>query len=128
MKKFRIAVNGVTYDLEVTELSGETPSPAAVSVPAGTNGPAAHHIPAPEPAPKAAPSAGTTSVTAPMNGLIVSVNFKPGDPVAADDVVVVLEAMKMENEVFAGTAGTIKSIAVKSGDSVQPGDVLFELG
>ncbi len=67
-------------------------------------------------------------MTAPMNGSIVAVNYKVGDAVGPGDAVVILEAMKMENEIFAGAAGVITSLEVKVGDPVQPGDVLFTVG
>lgn len=130
MKKFRITMNGRSYDLEVTELDAagapEPPAPAA-AVPAPVPAPA----PAPAPAqPAARRSAGTEggAVTAPMNGSIIAVNYKVGDAVEPGDAVVILEAMKMENEIFAGAAGVLKSLEVKPGDSVQPGDVLFTVG
>lgn len=130
MKKFRITMNGKSYDLEVTELdvagAPETTPPAAAA-PAPVPAPA----PAPAPAqPAAHRSAGTEggAVTAPMNGSITAVNYKVGDRVEPEDAVVILEAMKMENEIFAGTAGVLKSLEVKPGDSVQPGDVLFTVG
>ena len=129
MKKFRITLNGVSYDLEVTELDAgsasapvSAPAPAAPVV-AAAPAPAATPAPTPAVAPKAA--AGGTTVTAPMNGVILSVNGKVGDKVGSRDAVVILEAMKMENEIFAGVDGTIASIEVKTGDSVQPGDTLF---
>ena len=129
MKKFRITLNGVSYDLEVTELDAgsasapvSAPAPAAPVV-AAAPAPAATPAPTPAVAPKAA--AGGTTVTAPMNGVILSVNGKVGDKVGSRDAVVILEAMKMENEIFAGVDGTIASIEVKTGDCVQPGDTLF---
>ena len=129
MKKFRITLNGVSYDLEVTELdAGSVPAPAPaapVAVPAPA--PVAAAAPAPVAAPKAAPAGGSV-VTAPMNGVILSVNGKVGDKVGSRDAVVILEAMKMENEIFAGVDGVIASIEVRTGDSVQPGDVLFTIG
>ena len=126
MKKFRITLNGVSYDLEVTELdAGSVPAPTPVApVAAPAPVPVAAAAPAPVAAPKAAPAGGSV-VTAPMNGVILSVNGKVGDKVGARDAVVILEAMKMENEIFAGVDGTIASIEVKTGDSVQPGDTLF---
>ena len=132
MKKFRITLNGVSYDLEVTELDAgsasapvSAPAPAAPVV-AAAPAPAATPAPTPAVAPKAA--AGGTTVTAPMNGVILSVNGKVGDKVGSRDAVVILEAMKMENEIFAGVDGVIASIEVRTGDSVQPGDVLFTIG
>ena len=112
MKHFRIAVNGTSYDVEVTELDGAVSAAAA-----------------PVPAPKAAAPAGDgTQVTAPMNGTIARVNCKVGDTVKADAAVIILEAMKMENEIYAGVDGTVKAVQVNTGDAVQPGDVLVVIG
>ena len=84
---------------------------------------------APAPAPKAAAPAGDgTQVTAPMNGTIARVNCKVGDTVKADAAVIILEAMKMENEIYAGVDGTVKAVQVNTGDAVQPGDVLVVIG
>ena len=80
-------------------------------------------------APKAAAPAGDgTQVTAPMNGTIARVNCKVGDTVKADAAVIILEAMKMENEIYAGVDGTVKAVQVNTGDAVQPGDVLVVIG
>ncbi|MEE0612889.1 MAG: acetyl-CoA carboxylase biotin carboxyl carrier protein subunit, partial [Collinsella stercoris] len=85
--------------------------------------------PAPEPAPApAAPAvAGSFAQTAPMPGTILDIHVKVGDTVAANQPVMVLEAMKMENEVVAEQAGTIASINVEKGTMVNPGDTLFTL-
>ena len=64
------------------------------------------------------------SVTAPMPGKVVKIRVKPGDEVKADTTLVILEAMKMENEILAGVNGTVKEIRVKQGESVEGGKVL----
>ena len=141
MKHFRIAVNGTSYDVEVTELDGAVsaaaapvstpaaPAPAPAAAPAAPAPAPAAAPAAPAPAPKAAVPAGDgTQVTAPMNGTIARVNCKVGDTVQPDTAVIILEAMKMENEIFAGVAGTVKAIQVNTGDAVQPGDVLVVIG
>ncbi|WP_419021957.1 acetyl-CoA carboxylase biotin carboxyl carrier protein subunit, partial [Collinsella stercoris] len=91
--------------------------------------PAAAPAPAPEPAPApAAPAvAGSFAQTAPMPGTILDIHVKVGDTVTANQPVMVLEAMKMENEVVAEQAGTIASINVEKGAMVNPGDTLFTL-
>ena len=63
-----------------------------------------------------------------MNGTIARVNCKVGDTVKADAAVIILEAMKMENEIYAGVDGTVKAVQVNTGDAVQPGDVLVVIG
>ena len=84
---------------------------------------------APAPAPKAAAPAGDgTQVTAPMNGTIARVNCKVGDTVKADAAVIILEAMKMENNIDADRAGVVKQILVQQGATVMEGDVLIVIG
>ena len=118
MRKFNISVNGKSYEVDVEEVGGvSNPAPAPVQTAA----------PAPKAAPKAAPVAGAKQVTAPMPGTIVSVKVNVGDKVEAGTLVAVLEAMKMENEIFAGVDGTVAGISVSAGDSVNSGDVIVSV-
>ncbi|MDE5966836.1 MAG: biotin/lipoyl-binding protein [Lachnospiraceae bacterium] len=124
MKNYRITVNGTAYDVAVEELSqGAAAAAAPVSA---APAPAA---PAPAaPAPKAAPAAqGGVAVSAPMPGKILGIKANAGQAVKKGDVVLILEAMKMENEVVAPSDGTIASINVAVGDMVESGDVLATL-
>ena len=124
MRKFNISVNGKSYEVDVEEVGGvSTPAPAPVQ----TAAPAPKAAPAPQAAPKAAPVAGAKQVTAPMPGTIVSVKVNVGDKVEAGTLVAVLEAMKMENEIFAGVDGTVAGISVSAGDSVNSGDVIVSV-
>lgn len=116
MKNLRITVNGVSYDVQVEELSADT-APAAVA-------PAAAPASAPKAAPKATGAAGATKVTAPMPGTILSVNVQNGAAVKKGDVLMILEAMKMENEIMSPCDGTIASVNVTKGASVETGAVL----
>ncbi len=119
MKNYTITVNGTAYDVTVEEGGAGASAPAA-------NGPIARGT-APKPVPKpAAPAgaAGAVKINAPMPGKILSVKAKAGDAVKKGDVVMILEAMKMENEIPAPQDGTIASINVNGGDSVEAGDVL----
>ena len=123
MRKFNITVNGKTYAVDVEEVGGvqtSAPAPAPAPVPAAAPKAAA-------PAPKAAPVEGAKQVTAPMPGTIVSVKVNVGDAVKSDTLVAVLEAMKMENEIFAGVDGTVAGISVSAGDSVNSGDVIVSV-
>lgn len=122
MRKFNISVNGKTYEVDVEEVGGvQTSAPVApVSAPASAPKAAAA-------APKAAPVAGAKQVTAPMPGTIVSVKVNVGDKVESGTLVAVLEAMKMENEIFAGVDGTVAGISVSAGDSVNSGDVIVSV-
>lgn len=124
MRKFNITVNGKTYEVDVEEVGGTVSAPVAPAPVAAA--PAA--APAPAPAAKSAPVAGATQVTAPMPGSIVAVKVNVGDTVKNGDLVVVLEAMKMENEIFASADGKVVGISVNTGDSVNSGDVLISIG
>lgn len=117
MKRYNITVNGKTYDVAVEEVGSGSAAPAA---PAAPSAPA----PAAAPAPSAAPAAGGTPVKAPMSGNILDVKVNVGDSVTAGQVMIVLEAMKMENDIVAPVAGKVTSIAVKKGETVQSDSVL----
>ena len=124
MRKFNITVNGNTYEVDVEEVGGvQTSAPAAApAAPVQTAAPSA--------APKAAPSApvaGANSVTAPMPGTIMSIKVKVGDTVKSGDLVCILEAMKMENEIFANADGKVVGISTSEGASVNTGDVLVSI-
>lgn len=126
MRKFIINVNGNSYEVEVEEVGG---APSAAPAPKAAPK-AAAPAPAPKaaPAPAAAPPAGATNVTAPMPGNIVSVKVKIGDTVNSGDVLCVLEAMKMENEIMAPKAGKVVAVSTSAGSTVNTGDVLVSLG
>ena len=122
MKQYTITVNGVAYDVTVEEKNGGVVSaPKAVekSAPAAA-APVAS-------APQAAAKEGNVAVSAPMPGKILAVKAKEGDSVKAGDVLLVLEAMKMENDIVAPQDGVVASINVKVGDSVQSGAKLASL-
>lgn len=126
MKKYNIKVNGISYEVEVEEL-GSTQAPVSSSVaPTVSPAPVAPAAPVPAaPAPVSSGSAGSLSTTAPMPGTIVKVNVKPGDTVKKGDVFLVLEAMKMENDITAPQDCTVASVNVNQGASVSTGDVLL---
>jgi glutaconyl-CoA decarboxylase len=130
MRKFMINVNGNSYEVEVEEIKdGVVAAPAAQPKPAAA-APKPAAAPAPAPKPAAAPAAvpaGASTVTSPMPGTILSINVKAGDTVKKGQVLCILEAMKMENEIMAGADGTIASVGVSQGDSVSTGQVLFAL-
>lgn len=120
MKNLKITVNGVVYDVQVEEVDGSSaPAAAPAAAPAPKAAPAA--------APKAAPAAGGEAVKSPMPGTILSVPVKAGQSVKTGDVLVVLEAMKMENEIKAAHDAVVASVAVSKGESVDTGAVLVTL-
>ena len=112
-----VTVNGKTYQVE---MPGRTPAPKPVIRPAG--GVAA----APVAAPAAAAPASDTTVVAPLPGTITKVVAKAGQKVKKGDVLVVMEAMKMANDIVAEANGTVKAVSVSEGQSVNQGDVLIE--
>lgn len=117
MKRFNITVNGKSYDVAVEEVgAGAAPAPAPA-----TPAPAAATAAAPAPA---APAGDDTPVKAPMSGNILDVKVNVGDTVSVGQVIIVLEAMKMENDIVAPCAGKVTSIAVKKGETVNSDTVL----
>lgn len=122
MKNYRITVNGNVYDVEVEELGtgAATQTAAPKAAPKAVAAPKAA-------APKAAGSEGAVKVNSPMPGKILSVKASVGQAVKRGEVIMILEAMKMENEIVAPSDGTIASINVNEGASVEAGSVLASL-
>lgn len=123
MKNYTITVNGNVYEVTVEEGTSTGAAPASRAA-----------APAPKAAPKAAAPApassgaqGSVAVTAPMPGKILGIKTEPGKTVAKGEAIIVLEAMKMENEIVAPADGTIASINVSVGDSVEAGATLATL-
>lgn len=132
MKTYNITVNGVTYTVEVEEVGATAAAPAAVAAPAAA--PVAAPAAAPAAAPKAAPAApkasgvaGAVSVKAPMPGNIMKVNCKVGASVKKGEVLIVLEAMKMENDICAPADGVVASVEVAQGATVETDALLVTL-
>ena len=132
MKTYNITVNGVTYTVEVEEVGATASAPVAAAPVAAPAAPAA--APAAPAAPKAAPAApkasgaaGAVSVKAPMPGNIMKVNCKVGASVKKGDVLIVLEAMKMENDICAPQDGVVASVEVAQGASVETDALLVTL-
>ena len=124
MKYYNITVNGVAYSVSVEETAAGAAPVAAAPVAAPAAAPKAA---APAPAAAPAGAAGAVSVKAPMPGNILDVKVKAGDSVKAGDVLAILEAMKMENEIVAPQDGTVASVNVNKGDTVNSGDVLVSM-
>lgn len=139
-RKFNVTIGGITYQVEVEEVGAAGGAPAIVPAPVASAPPPApvrSAPPAPE-APKSAARAATPArqepagagevVRAPLPGMVVSVRVEVGQRVKAGDVLAVLEAMKMENDVTAPTAGTVSEILVEKGTPVSLGDALVVIG
>lgn len=112
MKKYRVTVNGTVYEVELEELTGAAPAP--VSAPAAA------------PAPAAVPAAGE-QITAPMPGTILAVNVSAGQAVKKGEVLMILEAMKMENEIMCPRDGVVASVHTSKGSAVESGALLCVL-
>ncbi len=125
LRKFRININGKEYLVEMEELGveGTAAIPAAPAVPAAP-------VPAlqPAPAPAPIPAGEGLMVEAPMPGNILSVQVKVGDQVKEDQVLIVLEAMKMENEIVAPKNGVITAVYVEKGTTIDAGKPIVMIG
>ena len=111
MKKYRVNVNGTVYEVELEEITGAAPA-ASVAAPAAAP----------------APSGAGESITSPMPGNILAVNVAAGDTVKKAQVLMILEAMKMENEIMAPCDGTVTSVSVTKGAAVESGALLCTIG
>ena len=118
MRKYRVTVNGTVYEVELEEITG--------AVPAAAPAPAAEKPAAPAPAP-AAPAGEGERITSPMPGTILAVNVTPGQSVRKGDVLMVLEAMKMETEIMCPRDGVVSSVQAAKGAAVESGTLLCVL-
>ena len=125
MKKFNVTVNGTAYDVEVNEVKGAAP----VAAPAPAAAPAPKAAPAPAPAAAAAPvPAGAETVKAPMPGKILSVAVSAGQAVKKGETLLILEAMKMQNEIAAPHDAVVSEVRVSANQTVSTGDDMVVLG
>ena len=143
--KYVATLNGKKYEVEIERVDeyrpldrgaqvsapapilAAAPAPKAAPAPAAAPASKAAPAPAPAPAPAAAPSAGGQTVEAPMPGKILNIKVSEGQAVKFGEVVVIMEAMKMETEIVAPADGTVSKILVKAGDSVDTGAALVAL-
>lgn len=127
MRKFNVTVNGTAYEVEVEEVAADAATAAPVaSAPAAAPAPKAA-APAPKKAAAPAGAQGSVKVTSPMPGTILKMDLTVGQKISKGDVICVLEAMKMENDIPAPQDGVVASINVQKGASVNSGDVLVTL-
>ena len=126
-----VTVNGEKYEVEVERVGGGASSlsrrpPERVSRPVQA-APAAQPVAAPQPAAPAPASGAAGSIVSPMPGTVLDVKVKEGDAVSVGQVVVILEAMKMETEIVSEVAGSVAAVRVKKGDAVDTDTVLVEV-
>ncbi len=134
MKNYKVTINGKTYDVGVEEAGGsaeiKTIQAAPVAAPAPKPAAAAPAAPVAAPkAPVAAPkAAGSSDVTAPMAGKVLSISVSEGQQVKAGQVLLIFEAMKMENEIVSPVAGTVKKVHVAKDAVLETGMLVISLG
>jgi biotin carboxyl carrier protein len=122
VKKYRVTVAGHTYEVEVEELGSGEPAVRSAERIAPRTAPTAETAPS---APRPAAKGGV--VSSPLPGKVLAVRAQIGQKVKRGDLLLVIEAMKMENEIFAAEAGTVRKLHVSVGQSVETGDPLAEL-
>lgn len=143
--KYVVTVNGEKYEVEVEKVSGrsgslsrqpmergprarvEAPAAPAVAVPVAAAAPAAPVVEKAAPVAAASTGGAAKAVLSPMPGVILDIKVKEGDAVSSGQTVIILEAMKMENEIVSEFAGTVASLKVKKGDTVDTDAVLVEI-
>lgn len=121
MKNYKITVNGNVYDVTVEE-TGSSASAASAPV---VSAPKA--APAPAATPVSAGTQGSVKISAPMPGKVLAVKVSAGEKVTKGQIIMILEAMKMENEIVAPRDGAITVISVDKGQNVNPGDTLLQM-
>ena len=128
IRKMKVTVEGKAYDVTVEMLDEAPAAPTRAAPAAAVAAPAPAPVKQAAPAPAPAAAAGGGSVVSPLAGKIVSVDVKVGDQVEAGQTVLILEAMKMNTEVTAASAGSVTAVNAAAGDVVAEGAVLVEIG
>lgn len=126
--KYVVTVNGERYEVEVEKLDGKTSSLSRKQMERGVKTePVVSAAVAPAAAPAVSNAGGGSAVVSPMPGVILDIKVKEGDSISEGQAVVILEAMKMENEIVSEFTGTVSAIRVKKGDTVDTDAVLVEI-
>ena len=125
--KYMATLNGKQYEVELERIDAYAPVPRYGEAPAAP-APAPVAAPAPAPAPVAAAPAAATTIEAPMPGKILNIKVAPGQAVKYGEVVIIMEAMKMETEIVAPADGTVAQVLVQTGAMVDTGAALVTLG
>lgn len=124
--KLKITVHGVAYEVDVEVLDAGEGFPAASSIPRTRTTPSRQSTTAPAPRSSAAPVGEGGGVTSPIAGTVVEIKCKAGDSVTKDQILLVIEAMKMKTSIAAPTAGTVKAIPVAVGDGIRENQTVVE--
>ncbi len=128
MKNLKITVNGKSYDVQVEEIGASSPVAAAAPVAAAPAAPAATAAaPATASTPAPAVAGEGEKIECPMSGTVLKIPVSAGQSVKRGDILLILEAMKMENEIFAPRDGVVTSVGVSAGETVDSGKVLMYL-
>ncbi|EOH88547.1 MULTISPECIES: acetyl-CoA carboxylase biotin carboxyl carrier protein subunit [Enterococcus] len=132
LRKFKIAIDGTEYLVEMEEIGGTPAQAASLAAPAQSVQPPVQAAPVPVEASAPVTSqavgemkAASEVITAPMPGTVLKILVNVGDEIVANQPLLILEAMKMENEIVANKAGVVEAIAVAQGEMVNPGDSLI---
>ena len=126
LRKFKISIDGKEYLVEMEEIGGVPQAP--IAAPVEPAAPIVQEAPTPEPvAVVASEPAGSDAMPSPMPGTILKILVNVGDTVQENQALMILEAMKMENEIVAGKTGTVTGIHVQQGDMVNPGEPLITI-
>lgn len=129
MKTFNVTVNGKSYEVQVEEVKSNQPASKAPSAPkAATTTPAPAPVAAPTPQAAPTVAAGANTVNAPMPGKVIAVAVTVGQTVKKGDLLLTLEAMKMENEIFAQADAVVSEVLVEAGQTVPAGGPMIVLG
>ncbi|MBF1761694.1 MAG: biotin/lipoyl-binding protein [Veillonella sp.] len=129
MKTFNVTVNGKSYEVQVEEVKSNQPASKAPSAPkAATTAPAPAPVAAPTPQAAPTVAAGANTVNAPMPGKVIAVAVTVGQTVKKGDLLLTLEAMKMENEIFAQADAVVSEVLVEAGQTVPAGGPMIVLG
>ena len=129
MKTFNVTVNGKSYEVQVEEVKSNQPASKAPSAPkAVTTTPAPAPVAAPTPQAAPTVAAGANTVNAPMPGKVIAVAVTVGQTVKKGDLLLTLESMKMENEIFAQADAVVSEVLVEAGQTVPAGGPMIVLG
>jgi len=142
MSKYKVTVIGKTYEVEVEDIDDSVslsairpvaasvstaPKPAPAAAPAARSDPKPIQVQAPAPTPALAASDGAEDIISPMPGTVLNVLVNDGQTVTKGQMVLVFEAMKMENEIFASADATVSKVHVAKGDAIETGTLLISL-